>query len=668
MPYKHPEIQSNSPYYDDFDETKNFLKVLFKPGYAVQARELTQVQSILQSQISKFADHIFVDGTQILGGKVNISPVNFIRVLPILVDEVGADTTTTTDSYLESALREVGEVEGVESNQILNTIIKTQLEVYKFTEGEYEETPSGTVLLLHYNSSDFSPNDNFPVLFFLPLSGNENGIGIHDILKVKPRDGEDDPQIRFRVMNPGIFDELYDVNPYGAATLVSVDDGIFYLDGMFVRNKNQIFAPYKNSNYDDTSSYSEDGNVYTAALSDVRLYSSPSVRLGLFANKTAITVNEDESLRDPSNGFYNANAPGADRYHINFTLGQLSFDPQSVAVENYSNSDFIQLARLVNGTTDWIRKLVNYSEILELFARRTYDESGSYTVTPFQMDVKNHYRQDVYEIIVKTIETTSLISGNLESSNNQIGVGDFIYSGNSFIPSPHTTPNFDFSAHPIAEVIAVRPIFELGQDSGTPAPYVLTLKPRSSKRITFASDSYGSLRFSTVKTPQGSVQAKLLSYNIDSLGAYSTFDLPVGDVNKMVLSVQPGKAYVYGFEYENNFAKNVDYDKGTLQNNTTTTEVVVSSAPMLGNYVLGTFATDTSVSMNVPWETLPKFQVNTSNLMTLILTQGEPSTAESPILSWSPYKKWTVDDENIMLGPADPRKYESVIFVEDNNN
>ena len=59
MPYKHPEIQSNSPYYDDFDETKNFLKVLFKPGYAVQARELTQVQSILQSQISKFADHIF---------------------------------------------------------------------------------------------------------------------------------------------------------------------------------------------------------------------------------------------------------------------------------------------------------------------------------------------------------------------------------------------------------------------------------------------------------------------------------------------------------------------------------------------------------------------------------------------------------------------------------
>ena len=28
-----------SPYYDDFDETKNYHRVLFRPGYAVQARE-----------------------------------------------------------------------------------------------------------------------------------------------------------------------------------------------------------------------------------------------------------------------------------------------------------------------------------------------------------------------------------------------------------------------------------------------------------------------------------------------------------------------------------------------------------------------------------------------------------------------------------------------------
>ena len=41
---------NTQPYHDDFDEDKNFHKILFKPGVSVQARELTQVQSILQDQ------------------------------------------------------------------------------------------------------------------------------------------------------------------------------------------------------------------------------------------------------------------------------------------------------------------------------------------------------------------------------------------------------------------------------------------------------------------------------------------------------------------------------------------------------------------------------------------------------------------------------------------
>ena len=40
------------PYYDDFDETKNFHRILFRPGAAVQARELTQSQTITQNQIA----------------------------------------------------------------------------------------------------------------------------------------------------------------------------------------------------------------------------------------------------------------------------------------------------------------------------------------------------------------------------------------------------------------------------------------------------------------------------------------------------------------------------------------------------------------------------------------------------------------------------------------
>ena len=58
------------PYYDDFDPTKNYHRILFKPGYAVQARELTQSQTILQNQISQFASSVYAQNVPISGGQV----------------------------------------------------------------------------------------------------------------------------------------------------------------------------------------------------------------------------------------------------------------------------------------------------------------------------------------------------------------------------------------------------------------------------------------------------------------------------------------------------------------------------------------------------------------------------------------------------------------------
>ena len=49
-----PTVYNNSPYFDDFDPTKKFYRILFRPGRAVQARELTQLQTTLQNQIEIF--------------------------------------------------------------------------------------------------------------------------------------------------------------------------------------------------------------------------------------------------------------------------------------------------------------------------------------------------------------------------------------------------------------------------------------------------------------------------------------------------------------------------------------------------------------------------------------------------------------------------------------
>jgi hypothetical protein len=57
------------PYFDDFSQAKKYQRILFKPGFAVQARELTQLQTILQNQIEQFGSHIFKDGSIVHGLK-----------------------------------------------------------------------------------------------------------------------------------------------------------------------------------------------------------------------------------------------------------------------------------------------------------------------------------------------------------------------------------------------------------------------------------------------------------------------------------------------------------------------------------------------------------------------------------------------------------------------
>ena len=59
-----------SPYFDDFDPNNQFYKVLFKPGYPVQARELSTIQSILQNQLESFGQHMFKDGSMVIPGNI----------------------------------------------------------------------------------------------------------------------------------------------------------------------------------------------------------------------------------------------------------------------------------------------------------------------------------------------------------------------------------------------------------------------------------------------------------------------------------------------------------------------------------------------------------------------------------------------------------------------
>ncbi len=66
-----------APYFDDFDASNDFYRVLFKPGFPVQARELTTLQSILQNQIETFGQHFFKEGAKVIPGNTGYNQLYY---------------------------------------------------------------------------------------------------------------------------------------------------------------------------------------------------------------------------------------------------------------------------------------------------------------------------------------------------------------------------------------------------------------------------------------------------------------------------------------------------------------------------------------------------------------------------------------------------------------
>lgn len=317
MPYD-PSIFNINPYYDDYDGDKGFLRVLFKPGYAVQARELTQLQTILQNQFSKIGDHLFKDGSRIVGGGISVR----------------------NSSYMMLSVDGTSPLRGIDD--------------YSFLVGG-ELTNNSTVSpvrakIVHYLTPDTTDGSLIVVLDF--LSGSEFGQN-GGMVFVK-----DDLLIEGINVVSGVE---YPVE--GACKLVTVSNGIFYVDGFFVRVDTSSFSPYRTlSTYRDLSF---DG------------FSSLTKRVGFSVLRDTVTDDEDGTLKDPAIGSYNHNAPGADRYRINLVLSQTELEEDK--------TDFLELLRLEKGKITRKIDRISYGEIQKVLARRTFDESGSYTVKAFDI-------------------------------------------------------------------------------------------------------------------------------------------------------------------------------------------------------------------------------------------------------------------------------------------
>lgn len=129
-----------SPYYDDFDATKSYHRILFQPGVAVQARELNQLQSILQNQIEKFGDNIFKRGTIIEGCNVVLhNNLPYVKINDIETD----GSPVNVDQYNNLHVKNTANVRAF--------IVKTAV-------GYESRSPNLNTLFVKYNSSGNTGN------------------------------------------------------------------------------------------------------------------------------------------------------------------------------------------------------------------------------------------------------------------------------------------------------------------------------------------------------------------------------------------------------------------------------------------------------------------------------------------------------------------------------
>ena len=438
-----------SPYYDDFDSTKNFYKILFRPGFSVQARELSQLQTILQKQIETLGDYVFSDGAKVYGGEVTLNTTLISLQLKTNYSGAEIDVTNFQDRIItgQTSGARALVVKSVAFTQTsLNTLVINYLDEKTFVDDEIIQTVTSGTLSTYFGN----------------VAGEAEGL-------------------------TGVTTLVTSISSDVTST-ASVSEAIYYIGGYFVYVEPQ-----------------------TIVLD--RLGNTPTYRIGLTVNEELITSVDDTSLLDNALGSSNYSAPGANRYKVSMTLSKkeifesgvpivssgVTFSSasntvtittstdhnlsagdlivvsntnqteyigkQTIAsvpsgttftyfisglpvtpatgtdiqytkvitdpIERNSDENFIELLRVEDGVKTEEVTYPILGELEKTLARRTHDQSGDFTVKPFGLDIVQHKISGVASARTSANACTNF-TGNGTNFASSLNDSDVIFlSGNT---------------------------------------------------------------------------------------------------------------------------------------------------------------------------------------------------------------------------------------------
>ena len=323
---------NSSPYYDDFDSSKNYNRVLFKPGVAVQARELTQLQTALSDQLGQLGSYTLKDGAIISGCEERVKNLRYIKVTDSDFDGVTIANSSLTN-YVGATL--LGGTTGLKA-RVLST--KT---------GTTGASPDTKTLYIAYTDQGAGTNTNGVLEF-----------GQGETLTVQSDDSTIDGDT-FVTFNSGSAAPGSRTRYAGIAAYLTLSPGIIYARGTFIR----------------TTEISAFEDNYTP-LADRKL--------GFLVEEEIVQSSDDNTLLDPASGSFNFNAPGADRLKFSVTLK--SYTNTEAIPENFFQYASWEFGRIVRSKI----KTDPLAELSDIMATRAYNANGNYVVDGLQTHFREH--------------------------------------------------------------------------------------------------------------------------------------------------------------------------------------------------------------------------------------------------------------------------------------
>jgi hypothetical protein len=250
---------SRKPYFDDYDPDKNFYQVLYRPATSVQARELNQMQSILQDQINKFGRHIFKEGSVIEGCSFTFdSDYHFVKIKDNYANNFAIDNIADINDKI---IRNANGLEAI----VVDTV-----------GGFQSQDPDLNTLYIKYLNATNFPNGSIQSVF---LQNEELAVII--------------PQANLNVSNVVVATVS---NTTGKGYAFTTTEGVIFKKGFFVRIEPQTILVDKYNN------------------------SPNNLSVGFDVEENIITPEIDTSLLDNAAGAPNFKAPGAHRLKLSGRL------------------------------------------------------------------------------------------------------------------------------------------------------------------------------------------------------------------------------------------------------------------------------------------------------------------------------------------------------------